>query len=172
MIKNQKSKIKNKKGFTLIELLIFMGIFSVLIVVLFQMFTAIFDVQLESQSTSAVAQDGRYILNKLTYDIKNITNITVPAVGSTSASLVISDGVTTYTYTLNNGNLSLNNSTLGTTDSLNSVNTTVTSISFLRLSDTASQNKNTITVNFTLNSRVSKRSGVSSESFRLTAGTR
>jgi type II secretory pathway pseudopilin PulG len=173
LISNFKFQISNcGKGFTLIELLLFMGIFSVLMVVLFQLFIAVFDVQLESQSTSFVAQDGRFILNKLTADIKNATSVTTPAIGNQGANLVISDGTTTYTYALSNGNLNLTNSTLGTTDQLNGVNTTVASINFLRLADTNSQNRNTITINVTINSKVIRRNGVNSEVFNLTVGTR
>jgi len=168
----RKPNFKNNKGFTLIELLIFMGIFSILIVTLFQMFSAIFDVQLESQSTSAVASDGRYIANKLTSDIKNAISVTAPLVGSSSASLVMSDGTTTYTYALSNGNLNLTNSTLNATDQINSTNTTVTSLNFLRLADTKSQNRNTITATVTLKSKTVKRSGVVTETFKFTAGTR
>jgi hypothetical protein len=138
------------------------------------MFTAVFDIQLESQSTSSVEQDGRYILNKLSYDIKNATGsgILTPTVGSQSASLIISDGTNTYKYALNSGNLTLNITPANTTDQLNSVNTTISNLSFLRLSDTALQGRNTITVTFTLDSKVRKRSGVSSETFSFTAGTR
>jgi len=166
--------ISNKnRGFTLIELMLFMGIFSILIVALFQLFVAVFDVQLESQSTSAVARDSRFIINKLTNDIKNTISVSKPATaGAQLSTLAISDGVTTYTYSLTNGYLTLNNSTLGTTDQLNSVNTTVSSLNFLRLSDTKSQNTNTITVSFTLVSNTVKRSGAVSEVFTFTVGTR
>jgi type II secretory pathway pseudopilin PulG len=170
----KKNSIFNKnQGLTLIELLLFMGIFSILLVVLFQLFVAVFDVELESQATSVVAQDGRYILNKFTYDIKNATSssIITPVVGAPGQTLVISQGLANYTYALINGNLTINNNTLGTTDQLNSVNTTVTSINFSRLSDTNNE-FSTISISFTLNSKVIRRNGVNSESFSLTAGTR
>ena len=166
-----KKIFKKQKGFTLIELLIYMGIFSILIVAMFQLLTAIFDVQLESQSTASVSQDGRFILNRLTYDIKNATTITNPSRGGQGQSLALSDGTTTYTYNLSNNNLTLTNSTTGTTDQLNSVNTTVSSLNFLRLSDTSGEN-NTVTVSFTLNSKVIRRSGINTESFKITVGTR
>ncbi len=167
-----KKLIFNKnKGFTLIEVLIFMGIFSILILVMFQLLTSIFDVQLESQSTSAVSKDGRYILNRLTYDIKNSAIVTSPSSGSQGQSLVISDGNTTYTYSLSNGNLTLTNSITGTSDQLNSVNTLVSSLNFLTLSDTNTQNK-TVTVSFTVNSKVIERKGINTQSFNLTVGTR
>ena len=172
LIKNLKFKIKNyKKGFTLIELLIYMSIFSMLIIMMFQLLTSILDVQLESQSTSAVSQDGRFILNRLTYDIKNAKTVTSPSIGSQGQSLVISDGNTTYTYNLSNNNLTLTNSVTGTTDQLNSVNTSVSSLNFLTLSDVKAENK-TVTVSFTIDSKVTRRSGINTESFKITVGTR
>jgi type II secretory pathway pseudopilin PulG len=164
---------KKNSGFTLIELLLFMGIFSILIVVLLQLFVSIFDVQLESQATSAVASDGRFIINKLTNDIKNATGVTIPATaGASMQTLVISNGIPTLTYKLTNNNLTVTDSSLGSTDQLNSTNSAVTAINFLRLSDTKGQNANTITVTFTLNSTTKKRSGVSGEDFTFTVGTR
>jgi hypothetical protein len=150
-----------------------MGIFSILIVVLLQLFVSIFDVQLESQATSAVVSDGRFIINKLTNDIKNATGVTIPATaGASMQTLVISNGIPTLTYKLTNNNLTVTDSSLGSTDQLNSTNSAVTAINFLRLSDTKGQNANTITVTFTLNSTTKKRSGVSSEDFTFTVGTR
>ncbi len=172
MIKNFKLKIKNcPRGFTLIEILIFMGIFSILILSMFQLLTSILDVQLESQSTSSVSQDGRYILNRLTYDIKKATIVTSPTLGSQGQSLLISDGVTNYTYNLSDGNLVLNNSATGTTDQLNSVNTSVSNLNFLTLSDTNAENK-TVTVSFTVNSKTIRREGINTKNFSTTIGTR
>lgn len=167
-----KNNLKKQKGFTLIELTIFMGMFSILILALFQLLISVFDVQLEAQSTASVTQDGRYILNRFTYDVKNSTTITSPNLGVTSQSLVMSDGTTTYTYSLSNGNLVLINSVLGTTDKLNSVNTIVSGLSFLRLSDTNGKNINTITFTFTLNSKTIRRNGANTENFKTTAGIR
>jgi prepilin-type N-terminal cleavage/methylation domain-containing protein len=172
LIKNLKFKLKNyQKGFTLIELIIFMGIFSILIMVLFQLLTSIIDVQTESQTTAYVSQDGRYILNKFTYDLRNATSIVSPNIGNQAQTLVISDGVATYTYNLSNGDLIFTNSALNFTDQLNSANTTVSNLNFLRLADTQGK-ENTITISFTLNSKTVKRSGADSESFRTTIGTR
>lgn len=166
-----KKIFRKQKGFTLIELLIYMGIFSILITAMFQLLTSIFDVQLETQSTTSVSQDGRFILNRLAYDIKNATIVTSPDVGGQGQSLVVSNGTTTYTYNLFGDNLTLTNSTTGTIDQLNSVNTTVSNLKFLRLSDTNNQ-YNTVTVSFTLNSKTIKRSGINTESFDTTVGTR
>ena len=162
---------KKQKGFTLIELLIFTGIFSILILAMLQLLTSIFDVQLESQSTSVVSKNGRYILNRLTHDIKNATIVTSPSLGNQGQNLIVSDGVTTYTYQLSNANLTLTNSITGTTDQLNSVNTSISNLNFLTLSDTNAQNK-TVTASFTIRSKIIERKGVNTESFNITVGTR
>jgi len=167
-----KDNFKNQKGFTLIELSIFMGIFSILIFALFQLLISIFDVQLEAQSTAVVTQDGRYILNRFAYDVNNSTSIISPSLGVTGQSLVMSNGTNTYTYSLSNGNLTLTASPSGTTDNLNSVNTTISNLSFLRLSDINGKNINTITATFTINSKIIRRSGVNTENFKTTVGIR
>lgn len=163
--------LKSTKGFTLIELLIFMGIFSILMTVMFQLLISIFDVQLESQSSSGVISDGNYILNRLSYDVKSSTGITTPIIGSQGSTLSFLNGATTYTYSLSNGNLAIYNSLLNSTDQLNSVDTTVSNLNFQRLSDTQG-NYNTITMTFTIVSKVTRRSGVNSQSFKTTIGTR
>ncbi len=175
LILNFKNSVLQKnKGFTLIEILIFMGIFSILITVMLQLFTAIFDNQLESQSTTAVSTDSRYIENKLTADIKNATSSSIlsPAIGASSSALSISNGSSTYTYSLSGNNLVVNEQPAGTTDQLNSVNTKVSSLNFFRLADNSGQDISTITVSFTLTSGTIKRSGAVSEDFNFTAGTR
>ncbi|HYM65619.1 MAG TPA: prepilin-type N-terminal cleavage/methylation domain-containing protein [Candidatus Sulfotelmatobacter sp.] len=166
-----KNIFKKQTGFTLIELLIFMGIFSILILSMFQLLTSIFDVQLESQSTSVVSQDGRFILNRLTYDIKNSTSVTTPGVGNQGQTLAVYDGVKTFTYRLSNGNLTLTNSLTGATDQLNSFNTSVSNLNFLTLSDNGSGSE-TVTISFTINSKVTRRGGINTENFTMTQGTR
>jgi len=166
-----KRKFKNQKGFTIAELLLFMGIFSILTVVLLQLLTSIFDVQLESQSTSSVSQDGRYILNRLGYDIQKATTIVIPNIGNQDQTLQLASGGIVYTYSLANGNLTITSSPSGTTDQLNSFNTTVSDINFLRLADINNKN-DTVSFSFTLTSKAIKRSGAVVENFRTTVGIR
>lgn len=171
MIKKLFNK-ENRKGFTLIELLLFMGIFSILIVALFQLMVAIFDVQLEAESTSSVSQDARFILNKFTYEIKKSSSITSPLSGSQSATLITSDGSTTYTFSLQNGNILLTNSALGVSDQLNSVNTSASGLFFSTLSDGKDKNVKTVSVSFTLKSKILRRSGNQTEDYKATIGIR
>jgi len=169
IFKNSTKSNKNS-GFTLIEMLLYIGIFSILIIVLFQLLTSIFDVQLESQSTASVAEDGRFLLNRFAYDIGKANSISFPdSVGSQSSTLGFIVGSTTYTYTLSN--VMLTNSALGISNQLNSVNTTVSDINFLRLADINNKN-DTVSFSFTLTSKAIKRSGAVVENFKTAKGIR
>ena len=140
------------KGFTLIEFLIYMGLFSILLVVTFQMFSSIFSVQLESESTSSVDSDGKYIMQRFTYDMNRASSITTPATqGTSSATLTLVVNSQNLTYSLNGNNLQLQNTTAGTTDQLNSTDTTVSNLSFIRLDGGG---KDVVQMNFTLKSVV------------------
>lgn len=172
MSKNYKLKIKNsKKGFSLIELLLYMGIFSILIVVLFQLLTSIFDFQLESESASSVTQDGRFIVNKLAYDVPRAATISEPLLGLTGQSLTILDGVNSYTYSLSSGNLIVTQNPGSISNQLNSLDTTVSNLNFYHLADNVEKN-DTITVTFTLTSKIKRRGQPNSLDYRTTVGLR
>lgn len=156
-------------GFTLIELLIYMGILSIFIVVLAQIFTLILDNQISSQTTSSVASDGRYIYTRLIYDINRSQGITLPEnLGDTSTSLKASIDGTTYTYALTSGNLTISDAT--SSSSLNSVDTSVSGLSFKRIGNASG--KHTFRILFTVASRTSLHGVTDSESFQTTAGLR
>jgi type II secretory pathway pseudopilin PulG len=159
------------KGFTLVELLMYMGIFMILLIVFLQLFSSILDVSLESQSTSAVSIDGKYILARLTYDLQNATSVVTPAnVGDTRSSLeVISNGAD-EDFVLSNNNLVLNNISANTFDTINSAETTVSNLSFTRL---GTQNgKPTVTISFTLTGTAKRTSGLEVRNFTTTVGLR
>jgi prepilin-type N-terminal cleavage/methylation domain-containing protein len=104
---------KKRKGFTLIELLLYMGIFSILLTVSLQMFGSVFELQLESQATSSVDVDGKFILNRFGYDITRADSITIPvSVGQSSSSMTIVINGQSFSYGLSGGNLNLTNSAL------------------------------------------------------------
>lgn len=169
-------KYSKQKGFTLIELLLYMGILSILLMVLVGLFGGIVNVNLESQATSAVSSDGRYMLERMTYDVRQATSISTPAVGSTSATVQFTkaDGKT-YTYMLTAGqngqeNLVLSDGT--NTDQLNSYGTSVSNLAFTRLATTGTTGNTTITVAFTLTSTIRDQKGYQQENFQTTIGTR
>ena len=162
------SLIDKTSGFTLIELLLYMGIFVILLVVFIQMFGSLIETQLESESTSSVTEDQKYILDRLSYDIHRASSITTPALGSTGSSLqVIIDG-STYTYALSGGALQITNS--NGTDQLNSAGTTVSNVSFTNIG--AGGSKPNVQIKFVLTSVATPNSGAQKESVQTTVSLR
>ena len=150
-----------------------MGIFSILLVALFQLFTSIIDTQIESQSSSSVFLDGQYILNRSRYDIQRAKSIVTPSSSGeqgTITKLSIDNAI--YTYSLVGGNLTLTNDIASTTGQLNRTDTTVSNLNFTRLSDTQGKNTDTLTISFRLTSNIIKRGGPKAENFKTTIGIR
>lgn len=164
------------KGFTIIELLLYMGIFSLLLVILMELFTSILALHAESQSTSSVDQDGAAILARINYDVHNASVVKYPMpIGTTctgtypTCQLDLDD---TTLYRLDtNGNLQLTSGI--TTDQLNSVETKVTSIKFTTFGNTVANAKPSIQLIITLESKTS-RPGIGKErrTFQTTVATR
>jgi len=164
------ARMTAQKGFTLVELLIYMGMLSIILVVLSQIFGSILDAQLESQSTSAVHRDGRFILSKLTYDVHRASSIVLPAsLGASSTSLQLDiSGINTYS--LNNGNLELTDSL--ETNNLNSADTTVSNLTFTRIGNTVANAKNTVRITYTITSKIVRPKGMETKDFQTTIGIR
>lgn len=161
--------MKKNKGFTLIELVVYMGLFSILLIVLAEVFTSALNDRLESESTSQVVQDGRFILARFMYDINRAESIAAPAVlGEQANSLQIIISGATYTYVLNNNNLELTNN-FGI-NKLNSGDTTISDLNFKRLGNISG--KNTIQINFTLTSKTVPKSGPEIKDFQTIIGLR
>jgi type II secretory pathway component PulJ len=137
-----------KRGFTLPELLVYCGLLAILLVVITNVFMSILNLQLETETVSGQAQDGQYILSRLSYDLRRASSVTSPALGGTSASLsVIIDGVS-YQYGLD-GN---NNLVVAGQGQLNSFLTTVSDLSFTHLG-TVGGEEDTIQIGFNLGDR-------------------
>lgn len=156
-------------GFTLIELLIYMGMLSIILVVLSQIFGSVLDAQLESQSTSAVHRDGRFILSKLTHDIHKAQSIVDPAaIGEQSIDLQLTiDGIN-YIYRISNGNLEVDNGVEA--NNLNSGDTTVSNLNFTRIGNTGG--KNTLQITYTITSKAVRPKGQEIKDFKTTIGIR
>lgn len=162
-------QINQKKGFTLVELLLYMTLLTGFLILLTRIFSSTLDTQFDSQAQAAIQQDSRYILSRLTYDLHRAESVTTPAAqGATGGTLAIVINGVTYTYTLNGSNLVLTNS--NPADSLNSVNTLVSGLSFRRLGNPGG--KDTIQLQFTLTSKVKRLPGSDVKSFQTTIGLR
>lgn len=160
----------NKAGFTLIEFVIYIGLFSILLLITLQMFASIFDLQLESEATSAVSEDGKYLLQRFTYDANAASDISDPSIyGVPSGTLTFVVNGENLIYSLNSGNLVLENETLGTTDQLNSFGTSVTDVTFIKLDGNG---VDSVQINFTLTSDVKRVGGAEVKVFQTTVGLR
>lgn len=158
-----------KRAFTIIELLLYMAIMSIMLTVLANTFTSIVEVQLESEANSEVEQDGNYIFSRFLYDIPRASSVTTPSsLGGTASSLTISIDGNAYTYAVNNNNLEI--TTPSGTDVLNSVNTTVSGVSFLRLGK--SGGKHSIRLTYTITSTTQQNKGFEIKQYQTTIGLR
>jgi type II secretory pathway pseudopilin PulG len=137
-----------KKAFTLIEILIYMGIMTIFIVILGQVLSSVLDAQTDAQDISAVEIDSRYLLTRLTYDIRRSSAVTAPAHGQTDTSFTLTIGGTSHTYSVNQGRLQL---TANSVDSiLSSWDTQVSNFSVTRIGNPTG--RPTLQVSFTVTS--------------------
>lgn len=154
-----------KSGFTLVEIILYMALVTIFTLTLTDIFVAILDVKTESEATSAVEQDGRFILARLAYDINRATTITNPLnLGDSTSSLTITVSVDTYDYSLNNGNLQINS------NNLNSSETSISNLQFTKMGNIGG--KETISVQFTITSKTQRPSGPETRNFNTTIGRR
>lgn len=160
---------KRINGYTLIELLLYIGVFSLLVVTIFQLFSSILDVQISSQSKSSIYQDSQFIIERFRYDIQRASLIISPPVGESSSSAVFTADGNSYSYSSINGDLILSDLSSTYSGKLNSLATTVSNLTFMRSSDTQGKNNDALTVSFTLTSNFSQRSTNKSENFKTTA---
>ena len=97
-----KSNTKNRKGFTLLELLIYVTIFSIISVVLVNVFISLSRADGQSSAKSEVDSAIRFSNELLRQDIKNASIISVPASGS-SSTLTLTRNAVTIVYDISNG---------------------------------------------------------------------
>jgi prepilin-type N-terminal cleavage/methylation domain-containing protein len=165
----QNTEYTQKRGFTLVELLVYMALMSIFILVLLDIFTITLNTKLASESTSALSQDSRYILSKLSYDVNNADSITSPSLGSTSASLQLVASGSAVTYASNSGNLVKTVS--GVSMNMNSIDTKLDSISFKNIGNPGG--KPTIQVVYTVRSKIIVQGGgTQAQTINTTVGTR
>lgn len=162
-------KYNRQKGFTLVEMLIFMGILSLFLLVLSQIFTSLLDSFLETETTSNTDHDVRYVFERLSRDIGQADTIVVPSsAGNNSQVLQISINGATYTYASQSGKLVVTEN--GETSSLMGFDTSLQSVSFTRLGNT--DGKPTVKVALQLKSLTESGPSDTVREFTTTFGTR
>lgn len=164
------------RGFSVIEMILYMGLLSGFLVVMTDMFFTTLNVKTESEASSALEQDGRYLISRLVYDIHRASSIVTPStLGSTSNSLELDIGPSKYSYSSSFRNLYLKDNL--DTQRLNSNRTDVTFFSVKHLGNNRTlypnivSPKDTLQINFTLVATASAQH-LETRSFQTTVGLR
>ncbi len=158
-----------RNGFTLVELVVYMGLLSVILVVLTTVFVSLVDLQLETQASSSLETDEAFIVNRLSTDIRNAEDIATPAAnGDNGTTLELTVDGDVVTYTVSGGNITRTD-TAGTFQ-INSFDTTVTGLDFLRLGVTGG--KSSIRISFTLENDVAGNQTADTREIKTTVAER
>lgn len=157
------------EGFTLIELILYMGLLSILLLVLTQIFTTVLEGQIQAEATSAVASDGRFIYTRFIHDVHNANSVNTPlGLGDMADTLSFTRNSISYNYSLVNGNLILTDPS--GTSQLNGINTEVSNLQFKRIGNI--NGKHTFQILFTISSKGGVRGNKEIKIFQTTAGLR
>jgi prepilin-type N-terminal cleavage/methylation domain-containing protein len=160
---------KTQHGFTLVELMVALVLLGGFLIVLTSMFAATMQLQAESQATSAVIQDGQFMMARLTYDIQRADAITVPAaLGGSGTALTVTISAVSNSYAVTGGKLQVTNGS-GTTD-LNGNRTTISALTVQRLGNVGG--KDTIKFSFTVTSTGRDNAGTKTQTYTSTVGRR
>ncbi|MBI3380277.1 hypothetical protein HY029_05995 [Candidatus Gottesmanbacteria bacterium] len=160
--------LKKNFGFSIIEIIIYIGMLSVFIVVLTNIFISTIDIKLESESIAGIEQDGRYLIAKLAYDINRAQSITSPSLGATGNTLQITVNGVNETFTLTNGKIQITKNS--STDDLNGYDSLVSNLTFQRLGNVSG--KNNVKISFTISSITQRSKGPETKTFQTTVGIR
>ncbi len=157
------------RGFSIIELLLYTAILSSFLLMLTNVFVTMLEVQLESQASSVVVSDSRYLFARMAYDLGRASAIVEPvAIGAQSQSLIITVGGQTYTYAVVGDDLIL--TTASASGALNSFQSNVSNVSFRRYGNM--NGKNSVRVFVRLTSRTLRQGEPEVRDFDTILGTR
>jgi hypothetical protein len=157
------------KGITIVELLIYLGLSTILLLILSQFFVSILDESFATQNYSAVQDDGRYIMARLRYQISSADSITLPVnLGETSTSLQLATGGITYNYFVRDEKFYYS---VGTTEALmSSLDSKVTDVSFTKLGNVGG--KPVVNIAFTISAGIEGTAQYESQTYKGAGGLR
>lgn len=126
-------------GTTIVELILYMGLLSIFIVMVVNLFGQVLSVQTNSVSESNIQTNGNYLLIKLAKDINSSDGIITPSsIGQTANSIVLKNGLNNTSYTVVDGRLVLTDSS--GTYNLNDVDTIISDFLVKRLGNSGGKN--------------------------------
>lgn len=153
------------------ELLVYMGILPMLLITLASVFGTIVDTQLESEASSSIDKDGKYIMAKLAYDFKSANaadtanyGIVSPSASSSGQVLKLKLNSFIYTYEASNsGSLQLTSPNLY---DLTGSDSSISALMFRRLGP--GNNTDTISMSFRLSSKIHRKGTQDYKDFQTT----
>ncbi len=168
--------MKKNRGFSTIELILYIGLTGMLLGVMSQVFLTIIGVRVSSTQTTAVQQDSRFILARLSHAIRRADVILSPSIGvaSSSMTLQINENGNTITeqYSWDGQNIWIITAT--NSSQLNSNRTVVSDFSLSRngTSSTDPAGADTITVSLSMDGNAEITTGQQSIQVQTTVGQR
>jgi hypothetical protein len=158
-----------KKATTIVELTLYMGLLSIFLVIIFNLFSQIISTQTRSVAVSLVQTNGNFLISKLTHDINQANAITVPAsIGSSALSMTLTVGTTNASYTVTNGRLVMTDAT--GSYNLNDADTTISNFLATRLGN--SGGKAGLELSFTVTSNIVDNSNIKTKTYHTFASLR
>lgn len=158
-----------KKATTIVELTLYMGLLSIFLVIIFNLFSQIISTQTRSVAVSLVQTNGNFLITKLTHDINQANAISAPAsIGSSAVTMTLTLGTTSASYAISDGRLVMTDSS--GSYNLNDVDTTITDFVVTRLGN--SGGKAGLKINLTVTSNVVDNSNIKTKSYQTFAALR
>lgn len=158
-----------KKATTIVELTLYMGLLSIFLVILFDLFSQIISTQTRSVAVSLVQTNGNFLLTKLTHDINQAAAIATPlSLGSSASTMTLTIGSTNASYAVSNGRLVMTDSS--GTFNLNDVDTTLSDFVVTRIGN--SGGKAGLKIVFTLTSNIADNSSIKTKTYQTFATLR
>lgn len=163
------TRLAPNSGTTIVELTLYMGLLSIFIIILFNLFTAILSTQTRSVAVSLVQTNGNFLLTKLTSDINRADSIVLPlAIGASASSMVLKVGTTNATYSISNGRLVIADGS--GSNNLNDSDTTISDFVVIKLGNAGG--KPGLQISFTITSNVVDNSNIKTKTFQTFSAIR
>ncbi len=167
------TRLFSQEGTSLIEVILYIGLFSIIIVVVVDLLITSRTLKTESESQFGLQTDAAFITSRLNYEVRSADTVTTPAgIGQTTSSLVLTSGSETHTVSLSGNNL-VYQKTVGiatTSANLNTDLTTVSNLSFQALGFVGG--KLSIKINFALTEVKATQQGNQTKNYEIITTTR
>lgn len=166
---------ESQKGTSLIELVLYFSLLGIVLIIATDIMLKTSEFSLEAGGRNNLQDDGRFIISRLSYDIRRADTITIPTnIGDVSPTLTLTAGSQTITYSIVGSNLALQEETGPTFNiqnaNVNSTNTNVISVSFTRLGNI--NGRHTIIISLGLENSQAQKGGPEQKTFETVVSQR